>query len=57
MTIEKMADGLHELVQRLANNVDTTTPPDDWTPAEWAYVKGLASAQILRLRDQLMQRP
>jgi hypothetical protein len=57
MTIEMICDGLEALVQRLANNVDTTEPPDGWMPEQWAYVKGLASGQIISLRDRLVQRP
>jgi len=57
MTLEKILAGLEELVLRLGNNQDTTAPPDGWAPAEWAYVKGLASARIWLLIADLRQGP
>lgn len=53
MTIDRIIDGLTLLLDRLANRQDTMTPPDGWTPHEWAYVNGLASAQIMFFRDRL----
>lgn len=51
MTRKEIADGLEVLVQQLANDRDV---PDGWTPHDWAYVKGVASAEILRLHDRLL---
>ncbi len=50
MTREQIAEGLSLLVMQLANDADV---PDGWQPHEWAYVKGIASGEILRLRDRL----
>ena len=46
MTMQKIVDGLELLVLQLAN--DETRKPDDWTDAEWAYLKGVASGFILK---------
>lgn len=35
---------------RLGND---TPPPDGWTAHEWAYLCGIAAAQVLMLRDRL----
>jgi hypothetical protein len=50
MTRQRIADGLMLLVLGLANPGTLTDPPDGWEPPEWAYVKGLASSEILRLQ-------
>lgn len=53
VTRAQIADGLSVLVLRLANgNADTT--PDGWQPHEWAYVKGIAAGELIRLRDRLV---
>jgi hypothetical protein len=54
MTRERIAEGLSMLVLGLANPGTLMDPPDDWTAHEWAYVKGLASGAILRLRDAIV---
>ncbi|MEP7304187.1 MAG: hypothetical protein ABJA98_01590 [Acidobacteriota bacterium] len=51
MTRQQMADGLEAVVDRLANGQDE--PPAGVSVHEWAYVKGIASAAILRLKDSL----
>jgi hypothetical protein len=50
MTRGQIADGLSLLVLQLANDADV---PDGWADYEWAYVKGIASGEILRLRARL----
>jgi hypothetical protein len=55
MTLEQIAEGLSLLVMRLAN-APITERPDGWAPHDWAYVKGVASGEILRLRDRLVPR-
>lgn len=50
MTLDHIMDGLSAVVLRLANDHD---PPAGWTPQQWAYVCGLASAQVLILRDRI----
>lgn len=52
MRLEQIIDGLDLLVLQLANDADV---PDGWEPHEWAYVKGIASGGILRLRDRLRE--
>lgn len=51
MTREQIAEGLSVLALQLANDVHL---PGGWTPHEWAYLKGLASGELLRLRDRLV---
>ncbi len=51
---QSIVSGLELLVLRLANNQDTETPPSGFERHEWAYVKGIASAAILRTRDALL---
>jgi hypothetical protein len=53
MTRQKIAEGLSLLVMNLASGEDPTYRPSDWEPYEWAYVKGIASGEILRLRARL----
>jgi len=58
MTRQQILDGLDLVVQRLAPQPASVTGehhdvPREWTPHEWAYVCGIASHAILRLRDQL----
>ena len=55
MTREQIALALEALVMRLAN--EETEPPKGFLPHEWAYVKGIASGEILRLRDRLVATP
>lgn len=50
MTRAQIVDGLEAVALRLAA---ADTPPAGYEPHEWAYVKGIASAVILRLRDNL----
>jgi len=50
MTRQRIADGLMLLVLALSNAIPVLDPPDGWQPYEWAYVKGLASSEILRLQ-------
>lgn len=54
MTRERIAEGLSLLVLHLANG-HAETPPN-WEPHEWAYLKGLASGELLRLRDRIVPR-
>ncbi len=52
MTRQRIADGLMLLVLELASPSKTysvSDQPDGWEPHEWAYVKGLASGETLRL--------
>lgn len=49
MTSDRLAGGLLAIVRRMAN--DQAPPPAGWTPQEWAYVLGIASAQIMLLHD------
>ena len=51
MTREQIAAGLELLALQLAND---PAVPDGWTAHEWAYVKGIASGEMLRLRDRLV---
>jgi hypothetical protein len=52
ITRDTIVEGLTILVLQLANDADV---PDDWESHEWAYVKGIASATILRLQKDLEQ--
>jgi len=54
VTRDQIAAGLELLVLQLANN--DLHLPDGWQPHEWAYVKGIASAAILRVLDRLVPR-
>jgi len=57
MTRDQIAEDLMTLVVRIGNELpplDDSTLPADIRAAEWAYIKGLASAEILRLRDRLV---
>lgn len=56
MTRERIAEGLALLALLMANGVGYE-PPDGWDAREWAYVKGIASGEILRLRDRLVAAP
>jgi hypothetical protein len=49
MTFERIAEGLRELVLRLANNQDVRPAPAGWQAFEWTYVQGIASHGILAL--------
>jgi hypothetical protein len=49
MTRARIVDGLELLVLGLANPGTVGDPPDGWSSQEWAYVKGLASAELIRL--------
>ena len=51
MTRQQIADGLECLAEQLANDRHV---PEGWESHEWAYVKGVASGEILRLRDRLV---
>jgi len=51
MTRDQIADGLLRVTLHLANGRDV---PDGWSPDEWAYVKGIASAAIMQLHDRLI---
>lgn len=55
MTRDRIAEGLDVLAMRLSANEGTIIDqrPGGWEPHEWAYVKGVASGEILRLRDRL----
>jgi hypothetical protein len=53
MTREQIASALSVLVLQLANGDDLTVP-SNLQPHEWAYIKGVASAEILRLRDRIV---
>lgn len=55
MTREQIAQGLEMLAMQLANDApEVQRLPHGWRPEEWAYVKGVASGEILRLRDRLV---
>jgi hypothetical protein len=51
MTRAQIAAGLEAMIDRLANAPDT--PPAGLQAHEWAYVKGIASAEIMRLKERL----
>jgi hypothetical protein len=53
MTRQRIIDGLELLTQLLADG-NSDERPLGWEPHEWAYLKGIASAEILRLRDRLV---
>lgn len=58
MTREDIAEGLSLLVMILANeDRGAPGPPNTWRPHDWAYIKGVASGEILRLRDRLIDHP
>lgn len=50
ITRERILAGLMHIVERLGN--DPGTPPEGWSPQEWAYVNGIASANLLLLHDK-----
>lgn len=52
MTNEQMVEGLSLIIERLSND---RQPPTGWTPQQWAYVTGLASAQVLLFRDRIAE--
>lgn len=52
MTGERIVYGLSLLVLQLANGESSL--PEGWTPHEWAYIRGLASAAILRMRTEVI---
>lgn len=52
MTREKIVEGLSLLVLHLANG--HADPPPNWEEHEWAYLKGLACGELLRLRDRIV---
>jgi hypothetical protein len=54
MTREQIADGLMLIVLLLANGA--AEPPTGWAAHDWAYMKGIASAELLRQRDRLVPR-
>ena len=54
MTRAQISDGLRLLVESLANPAAEAGTPEGWTPHEWAYIKGVASGELLRLRDRLI---
>lgn len=53
MTRARIAEGLMLIVMGLANSDNLAEPPEGWEPHEWAYVRGLASGEILRRRMML----
>jgi hypothetical protein len=53
MTRARIAEGLMLLVMGLANPGTLMDPPDGWTVGEWAFVKGQAAAEILRLHKEV----
>ena len=52
ITRSTIVEGLSTLILQLANDADV---PDGWEPHEWAYVKGVASGAIIRLRTHLRE--
>ncbi len=48
-----MVEGLTILILGLANNAPLVHTPDGWEPHEWAYLKGLASGALSRLREHV----
>lgn len=52
MTRAQIIEGLSVLVLHLANDRDNV--PEGFAPHEWAYIKGIASGELLRLRDRLV---
>lgn len=55
MTFPTIVDALEAVVQVLANDLKVPPPATGLTEAEWAYVKGIASGEVMRLRDRLIQ--
>ncbi len=53
MTRERITEGLALLTLQLANG-DSCAPPAGWPPHEWAYVKGIAAAAIIGLKQRLI---
>lgn len=53
MTRQRIIDGLDLLIMGLANPGTLLDPPDGWEPHEWAYVKGIASGELVRLRERI----
>lgn len=49
MTRARIAEGLQLLALQLACFQLVDGAPQGWESHEWAYIKGLASAEILRL--------
>jgi hypothetical protein len=53
LTLQQIARGLDELALVIGNDLKVPPPATGLTEAEWAYVKGIGSGEILRLRDRL----
>jgi len=54
MTKAQILDDLERLVLRIANELPAEkATPSPVRDAEWAYVKGIASAEIMRLVDRI----
>lgn len=51
--MQQIASALGELALVIGNDLKTPPPSTGLTDAEWAYVKGIGSAAVLRLRDRL----
>jgi hypothetical protein len=52
MIRQEIVDGLSTLIARLVNELPAQPPFEEH---EWMYVKGIASGELLRLRDRLAQ--
>jgi len=50
LTRQQIAEGLARLALQLVNSTDV---PDGWKPDEWAYLNGIAAAQIMQLHERL----
>ena len=55
MTREQIIAGLDLVIFHLAN--DGAPVPDGWSPHEWSYVRGLASAELFGLVARLRKYP
>jgi len=54
MTRDRIAEGLLLIVDGLAHPAQLMDPPNGWDELEWAYIKGLASGELMRLRDRIV---
>jgi len=53
MTRSEIVAALELLVERISGGAPIEEPPTGLTLHEWYYVKGIASAAVLQLRDNL----
>jgi len=59
MTRAEIIAGLDLLIEQLANDVSVpkAAVENGWEPHTWAYLKGIASCELLRLRNSLATLP